>query len=41
MIVMINRATKYTFSCLKTLFQVSKIRKKGYVEMIEKFYFET
>ena len=29
MIVMVNRATKDTFSCLKILFQVSKIRKKG------------
>ena len=28
MIVMVNRATKDTFSCLKILFQVSKIRKK-------------
>ena len=42
MIVMVNRATKDTFSCLKILFQVSKIRKKkGYMEMIEKFYLET
>ena len=28
MIVMVDRATKDTFSCLKILFQVSKIRKK-------------
>ena len=41
MTVMLNRATKGTFSCLKTLFQVLKIRKKGYMEMIEKFYLET
>ena len=41
MIVMINRATKDTFSCLKIFFQVSKIRKKVYMEMIEKFYLET
>ena len=41
MIVMFNRATKDTFSCLKTLFQVLKIRKKGYMEIIEKFYLET
>ena len=40
MIVMVNRTTKCTFSCLKTLFQVSKIRKKGYMEMLEKFYLE-
>ena len=32
---MVNRATKDTFSCLKILFQVSKIRKKAYIEMIE------
>ena len=41
MIVMVNRATKDTFSCLKIIFQVLKIRKKGYMEMIEKFYLET
>ena len=41
MIVMINRATKSTFSRLKILFQVSKVRKKVYIEMIEKFYLET
>ena len=41
MIVMVNRATKDTFPCLKIIFQVSKIRKKGYMEMIEKFYLET
>ena len=35
MIVMINRATKSTFSCLKNK------KKKGYIEMIEKFYLET
>ena len=29
MTVMLNRATKDTFSCLKTLFQILKIRKKG------------
>ena len=29
MIVMVNRATKDTFSGLKILYQVSKIRKKG------------
>ena len=41
MIVMVNRAIKDTFSWLKIIFQVSKIRKKGYMEMIEKFYLET
>ena len=41
MIVMLNRATKDTFSCLKIIFQVLKIRKKEYMEMIEKFYLET
>ena len=41
MIVMLNRATKDTFSCLKILFQVLKCRKKGYMEMIEKFYLKT
>ena len=41
MIVVVNRATKDTFSSLKILFQVSKIRKKGYMEIIEKFYLET
>ena len=41
MIVMINRATKSTLTRLKILFQVSKIRKKGYIEMIENFYIET
>ena len=41
MIVMVNRATKDTFSCLKILFQVSKIRKKGYMEMMETFYLKT
>ena len=40
MIVMLNRATKDTFSYLKILFQVLKIRKKGYMEMIEKSYLE-
>ena len=37
MIVMLNRATNDTFSRLKILFQISKIRKKGYIEMKEKF----
>ena len=41
MIVLINIATKDTFSCLKILFQVLKIRRKGYMEMIEKVYLET
>ena len=41
MIVMVNRATKYTFSCIKIIFQVSKNKKKGYMKMIEKFYLET
>ena len=41
MIVMINIVTKNTFSCFKILFQVSKITKKGYMEMIEKFDLET
>ena len=41
MTVVVNRATKGTFSGLKILFQVSKIRKKGYMEMTEKFYLET
>ena len=41
MIIVGNRATKGTFSGLKILFQVSKIRKKGYMEMIKKFYLET
>ena len=38
MIVMLNRATRYTFSCLKILFQVLKIRAKGHMEIIEKFF---
>ena len=41
MIVVVNRATVVTFSCRKILFQVSKIRKKGYMEMMEKHYLET
>ena len=41
MIVIVNRATQDTFSRFKILFQVLKIRKKGYMEMIEKFYLET
>ena len=41
MIVMVNRATRDTFLCLKILFQVSKIRKKGYMEMLKKSYLET
>ena len=41
MIVMVNRATRYTFSCIKIIFQVSKNKKKGYMKMIEKFYLET
>ena len=41
MIVMLKRATKNTFLCLKTIFQVLKYRKKGYMERIEKFYLET
>ena len=41
MIVMLNRATKNTFSCLKIIFQVLKYRKKEYMEMTEKFYLET
>ena len=40
MIVMLNRATKDTFSCLKILFQVSRYQKKEYMEMTEKFYRE-
>ena len=39
--IVVNRATKDTFSGFKILFQVSKIREKGYMEMIEKFYLET
>ena len=39
--LMLNIATKDTFSCLKIFFEVLKIRKKGYMEMIEKFYLET
>ena len=41
MIVMVNRATKVTFSGHKILFHVSKIGKKGYMEMIEKVHLET
>ena len=42
MIVMVNRATKDTFSCLKILFHVLKIsKKKEYMEMVENFYLET
>ena len=42
MIVVVNKATKDTFSCLKILFSGLKIReKKGYIKMIENFYLET
>ena len=41
MIVVVNKATKDTFSCLKILFSGLKIREKGYIELIKKFYFET
>ena len=41
MIVMINRAAMVTFSGHKILFQFLKQEKKGYIEMIEKFYLET
>ena len=41
MIVMLNRATKDTFSCLKILFQILKQEKKEFMEMIKKFYLET
>ena len=38
MIVMLNRATKYTFSCLEILFQVLKTREKGHMKIIENFF---
>ena len=41
MIVMINKATIVTFLCHKILFHVLRYEKKGYMEMIEKFYCET
>ena len=41
MIVVVNKATKDTFSCLKILFSGLKIREKRYIELIKKFYLET
>ena len=41
MIVMVNRAIMVTFSCLKILFHVIRYEKKGHMEIIKKFYFET
>ena len=41
MILMLNRATKDTFSCLKILFSALKNKKKRVYGNDKKFYFET